>query len=61
MVHGDMNRPDLVQTNMNRFISLNALWSVHIPVNHKNIENNAIMNVILKTVYNSSKQLLILT
>ena len=37
MVDGDMNRPELVQTNMNRFviISLNALWPVHIPVNHK--------------------------
>ena len=41
MIHGDMNRPELVQTNMNR---LNAIWSVHIHMNHKNIENNAIMN-----------------
>ena len=35
MVRGNMNRLELVQTNMK--------WSVHIPVNHKNIENNAIL------------------
>ena len=41
MIHGDINRSELVQTNMN------ALWSVNIPMNHKNIENNAIIKLIV--------------